>query len=205
MDKKQIVFIHGADAFSDYESFLNYLRVDEITDPLGVNPSKRWHQTLREELFDTHEVYKPSMPNKENAKYLEWKIWFERYFQFLRDGVILIGHSQGGYFLAKYLSENKMPVSVQALFLLGAPFEKREDVQGEDGGDFAFDTVNLSNLIGQVSDVHIWHSEDDFVVPYAHALLYKGALPQAALHTFTDKNHFLIEEFPELIEEIQKL
>ncbi len=205
MEKKQIVFIHGANAFSNYESFLSYLRADEILDPLGLNPSKRWHHELREKLVDTHEVYKPSMPNKENAKYIEWKIWFERHFQFLLDGVVLLGHSQGGYFLVKYLSENKMPVSVRALFLLGAPFGKREDEFDEDGGDFAFNPINLTNLTAQVQDIHILHSEDDFVVPYAHGLLYKEALPTAHFHSFSDKNHFLIEEFPELIGEIQKI
>jgi uncharacterized protein len=203
MEKKQIVFIHGGEAFSSYDAFLNYLRTDEISDPLGLIPRKRWQQTLREVLGETYEVYMPSMPNKQNAKYLEWKIWFERHFPFLRDGVILVGHSQGGYFLAKYLSENTMPVSIRALYLLGAPFEKREDALDEDGGDFAFDPKNLANLTSQVEDVHIFHSEDDFVVPYEHALKYKEALSQAELHTFTDKNHFILEEFPELIAHIR--
>ncbi len=204
MQLKQIIFIHGGSAFSNYDAFLNSLRTEEINDPLGSQPRKRWQGSLREELNDTHEVYMPSMPNSKNAKYEEWKIWFERYFEFLRDGVILIGHSQGGYFLAKYLSENKMPVQVRALFLLAAPFHS-DDFGGEDGGDFAFDPKDLSNLSLQVKYIHIFHSEDDFVVPYAHALLYKEALPEAIFHTYTDKNHFLIEEFPELVAEIQKL
>ena len=49
------------------------------------------------------------------------------------------------------------------------------------------------------------HSKDDFVVPYEHALKYKEALPEAALLTFEDKNHFLVEELPELLTEIRKI
>ena len=49
------------------------------------------------------------------------------------------------------------------------------------------------------------HSKDDFVVPYEHALKYKAALPEAELVTFEDKNHFLVEELPELVERIRAL
>ncbi len=202
MNKKQIVFIHGGTAFTRYEAFLEYLRTKPIEDPLNERKEKRWQTTLSETLGDTHEVYFPAMPNNRNAQYTEWKMWFERYFQFLREEVILVGHSLGGYFLAKYLSENKMPVSVQGLFLLAAPFHN-DDFGGEDGGDFAFDPKNLGSLTAQVRDIHILHSKDDPVVPYTHALMYKEVLPKAQLHTFIDKNHFILEEFPELIAQIR--
>jgi uncharacterized protein len=204
MRKKQIVFIHGAQSFSNYDAFLTRLRTVEISDPLELEPRKRWQPTLREALLDTHEVYMPSMPNKQNAKYVEWKIWFERYFQFLHDGVILIGHSQGGYFLLKYLSENTMPVSVKALILLAAPFEA-DDFGGEDGGDFAFDPHNLHMLTKQIEKVHILHSTDDPLVPYVHAEKLRAALPGATLVTYSNKNHFILEEFPEFISLIQEL
>ncbi len=202
MEKKQIVFIHGGNAFSNYGTFLTYLQTKEINDPLDLETVKRWQPTIREALGETHEVYHPLMPNKQNAKYTEWKLWFERYHMFLRDGVILIGHSLGGYFLAKYLSEEKMPVRVKALYLLAIPFEP-DDFGGEDGGDFAFDEAKLPRLAEQVGSVHIFHSTDDFVVPYEHALRYQKALPQAELVTFEDKNHFKLEVFPELIEHIR--
>lgn len=200
--RKQIVYIHGGNAFTRYEAFLAYLKTAEISDPLGENPDKKWQPTIREELMETHEVYYPAMPNSKNAKYTEWKIWFERYHAFLRDGVILVGHSLGGYFLAKYLSEEKMPFTVRALYLLAAPFEN-DDFDGEDGGDFAFDPEKLPRLVEQVGGVTILHSKDDPVVPYTHALRYKEALSKAELVTFEDKNHFLLPEFPEFIALIQ--
>jgi predicted alpha/beta hydrolase family esterase len=202
MERKQIVFIHGGSAYSEYEDFITYLRTAEIEDPLGEKTEKRWQPTIRENLIDTHEVYYPSMPNSKNAKYTEWKIWFERYHTFLRDGVTLVGHSLGGYFLAKYLSEEQMPVTVRALYLLAAPFEN-DDFGGEDGGDFKFKPADLPRLAAQVGAVYILHSKDDSVVPYAHALKYKAALPDAELISFEDKDHFRLEAFPEFIEHIQ--
>ncbi len=200
--KKQVLFIHGGQSYSNYEVFLKSLR-DELLDPYAVKP-QRWHQSLAEKLGEAYEVFHPSMPNSENAKYIEWKIWFEKYIPYLHDGVVLIGHSQGGYFLSKYFTENPFPVSIKALVLVAAPFEP-DDFGGEDGGDFHFDTTSLQKLAEVADYVYLFHSEDDFVVPYRHALRYKELLPQAELITFKDKNHFLVPELPELIEQIKRL
>jgi uncharacterized protein len=204
MEKKQIVFIHGGTAFTHYDAFLEHLKNKPIDDPLGLVEVKRWQPTLRDVLIDSHDIYYLAMPNKQNAKYLEWKIWFERHFEFLREEVVLIGHSLGGYFLAKYLSEERMPVKISALYLLAAPFEN-DDFGGEDGGDFAFDTKNLRRLSEQTGIVYIIHSKDDPIVPYAHAHKYREALPKAKIITFENKGHFNLPEFPEFFEYIQNV
>ena len=80
--KKQIVFIHGGEAFSRYGAFIDYLKTLPVDNPLEEHP-KRWRHTLREFLGEEYEVFLPSMPNSKNAKYAEWKIWFERHFTFL--------------------------------------------------------------------------------------------------------------------------
>jgi len=200
--KKQIVYIHGADAFSEYGAFLESLKTRDIGDPLSERP-KRWPDTLRSELGDTFEVFMPAMPNKQNAHYEEWKIWFERHVPFLRDGVILVGWSQGGYFLAKYLSENAVPFSIRALYLVAAPIG-RENFGGEDGGDFNFDTSRLPTLQEKVANVYIFHSKDDPVVPYTHAEAYKKMLPGAQLVSFEDRGHFLVEDFSELLAHLRE-
>jgi uncharacterized protein len=200
--KQQVVFIHGGESFSSYDVYIECLKKEQI-DPF-VKKEKRWHQLLGEVLGNEYEFFTPSMPNSKNAKYLEWKIWFEKYIPFLYDGVILTGHSQGGYFLSKYLVENKLPVTIKALFLVGAVFNS-EGLVGEDGGDFSFDTQKLGNVSLQVPHIYICHSEDDFVVPFSHAEKYQEKLPQATLLRFTDRNHFLQMEFPELIDLITKL
>ena len=202
--KQQVLFIHGGEAFSDYNAFLKYLAVKEIHDPLGLEKGRRWSKTLREDLGDACEVYMPQMPNSWNAKYEEWKIWFERHFEFLRDGVILIGHSQGGYFLAKYFTENEVPFHVKALYLLASPF-RPDDFGDEDGGDFAFDTAQVGNIADRVERIYILHSADDPIVPFAHGEQFAAALPVAEFVRFEDKGHFLGEEFPELIQSIRGL
>ncbi len=199
---KQVIFIHGGSSYSDYDTFIACLKEESI-DPFEVK-EKRWHQGLAESLGDEYEVFSPRMPNADNAKYLEWKIWFEKYIQFLHDGVVLIGHSQGGYFLAKYFTENSFPVKIAALVFAAAPFEP-DDFGGEDGGDFRFDVLALPKLLKITPKIVFFHSTDDFVVPYTHAQKYKESLPDAELLTFSDKNHFLIPEFPELVAYIKGL
>lgn len=201
-NKKQVMVIHGGSVFTRYEDFLRYLK----TVPLRNNPledaPRRWKDTVRDELGGGFDVFLPSMPNKQNAKYEEWKIWFERHFEFLRDGVMLVGHSQGGCFLAKYLSENVLPVTTKALFLVAAP-SGPDDIGEEDGGDFNVDVEKLSHLGERVGKLFILHSKDDRVVPYAHATRYQQAIPSATLMSFEDRGHFLTETFPELIESIR--
>jgi len=204
MEKQQVVYIHGGEAFSDYNAFLKELQTKPIRNLPGVEQLKKWPSTLVDRLGEEYEVFQPSMPNSDNAKYQEWKIWFERHFEHLHDGVVLVGWSQGGYFLAKYLSENVLPIAIRAVFFLAAPYEAA-DFGREDGGDFTFDPALLPNIAKQTDLITFMHSTDDFVVPYEHALKYKEALPEAELVTFIDKNHFLVEELPELVERIKLL
>lgn len=200
--KKQVLFVHGANAYSKYESFLKDLRTIPIRDLPSLSKSKKWKSTFEEDLGDSFEVFMPSMPNKQNAKYEEWKIWFERHFEYINDGAILVGGSLGAFFLVKYLTENKTPFLIKALILLSAAYEP-DDFGGEDGGDFGFDTFKVNELLNSTNNIVFFHSKDDPVVPYNHLLKYKEALPEAEFVTFEDKNHFLIEEFPELIEKIK--
>jgi hypothetical protein len=201
--KKQIVFISGGDAFSNREDFLRSLKVKPIRNLPGNETSVRWTKTLETDLGD-FEVFMPSMPNTNNASFDEWKIWFERHFEFLHEGATLIGWSLGGMFLAKYLSENEVPFTISALHLLAAPCGTYDDDEGNDCGTFQFDPEILNNLSEKLYKISIWHSKDDFVVPYEAALEYKKRLPIADLHTFEDKNHFLVEKFPEFLDVLNK-
>lgn len=202
--KKPLIFIHGGTAYTNYEAFLNDLRTKTLRDLPGSEPKVRWTDTLATDLGNGFEVFKPRMPNSQNAKYLEWKIWFERYLALTPGEVILVGWSQGGYFLAKYLLEESYTTTISALYLLAAPFEPA-DFDGEDGGDFAFDTTRVGELGEKIGKITIMHSTDDPVVPFTHALSYAQGVPNATLVTFTDKNHFLVPELPELVALIKGL
>ncbi|MDP3402489.1 MAG: alpha/beta hydrolase, partial [bacterium] len=121
---RQLVFIHGGETFNAYEDYVDALR--SWTYEPTKESQKRWKHTLPEKLGDEWEVFMPSMPSKYNAKFLEWSIWFEKVIPHLNDGVVLVGHSLGGIFLAKYLNEHEMPVRVLATFLVAAPFDTED-------------------------------------------------------------------------------
>jgi predicted alpha/beta hydrolase family esterase len=199
--KKQVFYIHGGDAFTRYEDYLTFLETLPLSLP-GNSRADLWPKSLAEDLGDEYEVFMPSMPNKYNARFHEWSLWFERHFPYLEDGVVLVGWSLGGMFLAKYLAENDMPVTPGAVFLLAAPCGQCESADGDDCGTFQFGNDTLSALGNKTLPLQIWHSKDDFVVPFSDALAYEEALPQAKTRFFEDKNHFLVTSFPELVEAI---
>jgi len=208
MEKQQVFYIHGGDSIGDYNKFLEYLQKIDITDlPWAEEKPKRWNHKFREDLGEEFEVFMPLMPNKLNAKYTEWKIWFEKHFEYIRDDVVLVGYSLGGLFLAKYLVENDVPFKVKALYFVAAVYGDGSlvDEDGDDGGDFLYDVSLVPTIADKVGSITLLHSKDDFVVPYDHVLKYRKALPEAELVTFEDKNHFLVEELPELIERIKAL
>src|SRR3989338_6639445 len=119
--KKQVVFVHGGDSFTKKEDFFQHLRTMPLRSLPGKESPLHWTQTLVADLGEEYDVFMLSMPNKQNADFEEWSIWFERHFEYLRDGVVLVGWSLGGMFLAKYLSEKQTPFTAERLFLFFAP------------------------------------------------------------------------------------
>ncbi|MBU2579982.1 alpha/beta fold hydrolase [Patescibacteria group bacterium] len=195
---KQIVVIHGGSAFEtdkDYLSFLKFLKVD-----LDRYRKIGWKDTLREELGNRFDVLLLKMPNPMNSKYAEWKMLFRKIARLLDDNVVLIGHSLGGVFLAKYLSENKFPKKIRASILIAPPYDEK-DIE-EPLGDFVI-LNNLKKFKGQGGKIFIYHSEDDPVVPYLDLGKYQKDLPDATVRIFKDRGHFNQPEFPELAREIK--
>lgn len=160
---------------------------------------KRWKSNIATELGEEYEVIAPGMPNAMNAKYAEWKIYFEKYIPYIQDGVIIVGHSLGGIFLAKYLSENTFPKRITATALVAAPFEGRAEYSL---ADFIL-PQSLELFQNQSPHIFLYHSEDDPTVPFDDVHKYAAKLPKAIVKTFKDRGHFNQEEFPELIEEIR--
>lgn len=204
MNKQQVFYVHGGDAFTDYHAFIHELKTREVRNLPNVEQPKKWTDTFVEDLGEEFEVFTPQMPNAMNAKYEEWKLWFERHFEYLHDGIILVGWSLGAMFFVRYITENTLPFTVRHLFLLAGAYENIDKGKSkEDGGDFFADISCIPTLQSKVQGISILHSKDDFVVSYEHACLFNKALPEAELVTFDDKNHFLVEEFPELLEKIR--
>lgn len=198
--RRQIVVIHGGSTFDTYDEYLKYLKDYKLDfDKLKI---KGWKQTLEERLGNGFEVISPRMPNKANAKYTEWEIWFEKFIPYLENPVALVGQSLGGIFLAKYLSENKFPKKILATFLISAPYDGKDSKYSL--SSFAL-PENLDKFIEQGGKIHVYHSKDDPIVPFADFEKYKKALPEAETHVFDDRGHFNQEEFPELVNDIKNV
>ncbi len=204
--KKQIVFIHGGGNFDADDDYLEYLKNLEFhpdkDKELRESSAKRWNNSLEEKLGEGFEVIAPAMPNVNNAKYKEWKIWFEKLFPHLQDGVVLVAHSLGGIFLAKYLSENDLPKKIRATYLIAASYH-------DNASDYSPDTFvlpkNLEKFEKQAGEVFLYHSEDDHRVSFTSLGKYAKALPNAKTTVFKERKHLTDEEFPEIIESIKKL
>lgn len=202
--KAQIVYIHGGNSYSKYENYLESLKTKTIWDPYGREPVKRWRDDIRTTFPEKADSLFPSMPNSQNAQYSEWKIWFERYFEYFTSNVVLIGHFLGANFLTKYLSEEQFPFHLNGLFLVAGTFDST-GLGTEDCATFISNPEMLPKILTKTNSIHLFHSKDDPIVPFEHALKYKQALPSIHLHEFTDRGHFIGPEFPEIIEEIRKV
>ncbi|MAZ56222.1 hypothetical protein CL653_00315 [bacterium] len=199
--KGQVLFIHGGDSFIAKEEYYQFLRSREVN-PYEEKPEK-WRDNLATNLEKAGLEYLfVSMPDKWNADYTAWSIWFEKYLPYLDESPnIFIGHSLGASFLLKYLTKNKLEVAVAQLHLV-APAVGFVETEGL--GEFASNESDFALLLGQVGEIHIYHSTDDEIVDYQDSTELVKVLPQAQLHTFTDRGHFLAPEFPEIETEILK-
>ena len=137
------------------------------------------------------------MPDKHNADYTAWKIWFEKLIPYLNsDSINLIGYSLGGSFLVKYLATTDVACKIKQLHLV-APAVTEADCPGL--GGFASNPTDWPKLAKVAKEIHIYHSTDDEIVPFAQSEQLAKALPTATLHSFTDRGHFFQPEFPELL------
>ena len=196
--KNQIFIIHGGTTFKNKKDYLHFLRNRKIS-----KKKASWSgDYLDKKLGKDFEIIRPSMPLKEDAKYNEWKIHFERYFPHLKNNVILIGSSLGGIFLAKYLSENKFPKRILSAYLVCPPFDN--SIPHEDlVGGFKLKS-DLSLIKKNSKNLNLLFSKDDDVVPISHAYKYKKKLKNANILIYKSKNgHFKIATFPEIIKMIK--
>lgn len=197
--KQQVFVIHGGNAFDRYEDYIESLKSKEVT--LEELKVKDWKDNLGNDLRGKFEVLNPRMPNSQNAKFLEWKIWFEKFIPLLDEDIIFVGHSLGGIFLAKYLSENDCPKKIKATLLVAAPYNTptRHPL-----ADFNI-TSPLEKFAKQGGKIYLYHSKDDKIVYIDNSKRYQKELPESSLKIFENRGHFRAENFPELVEDIQSL
>ncbi len=198
---KQVVVIGGGDAFSTHDEYVAFLKNFRIENIEFFKPRSDWKANLQSALGEEYEVLVVRMPSKSNAKYAEWKIWFEKVLPFLTDDVVLVGHSLGASFLTKYLSEERFAKRVTATLLVAGPYDVDE---GRSLPEFAAPS-SLTLLEQRGGKVFLYYSKDDSLVPFSELAKYQLAFPSASVRIFEDRGHFNQEQFPELVADIQAL
>ncbi len=197
--KTQVFIIHGGMTFKNRKDYLHYLKTRNISLSKKIYWSADY---LTSKLGSHYETILPRMPQQDNALYSDWKIYFERFIPYLNDGVILIGSSLGGIFLAKYLSENKFPKKILSTYLVCPPFDDTIPTEDLVGG-FKLGS-NLSKLEENSKNLYLMFSKDDDVVPVSHAEKYRAKLPKARIIIYKSKNgHFKVSKFPEIVKLIK--
>jgi len=199
MKKGQIIFIHGGDSFATSEAFYEYLKEIEY-EPHGEQ-RQRWRDDVQAQVEAAgYEWLFLAMPNKQNADYEAWKIWFAKVTPFIEadNSTQIIGYSLGACFLLRYLSENEAPFKIDQLHLV-APATSGDT----DGlGSFAADLSLAENISRKADAIDIYHSKDDPICPYTDSQKIAQLVSGSVLHTFTDRNHFIQADFPELIDQL---
>jgi predicted alpha/beta hydrolase family esterase len=200
---KQLVVIGGGNEFPTYDAYLSHLKNFQAESVDYFKERRDWKSNLQEALGDDYEVLLPQMPCKGYARYLEWKIWFEKMFPFLNDGVILIGHSLGVSFLVNYLQHHGFPKYVLATFLVAGPYDKGDHRKMKEFmAPSAF--MYFTEYAGQI---FFYHSEDDPIVPFSELSKYRKHFDvgRVKMNIFETRGHFNQETFPELVEDIKSL
>ena len=194
---KQIVIVHGGSIFNNFGNYLNNLKNSQLHYERLLWVQK-WRDWLAQEIV-VADVLLPDFPNKQNADYTEWKIYFEKLLSLLRNDIQLVGYSLGAMFLAKYLHESPLSKPVRRLVLVSPCYD---DESVEDLG--SFQVTSATGLETSAKEIHLFHSKDDPVVPFTELAKFQRDLPTATVHIFEDRNHFFQPTFPELKELLEK-
>lgn len=138
----------------------------------------------------------PEMPAAFEPDYQKWKWMFEQFE--IDEETILVGHSCGGGFLVRWLSENNIKVGKVVLV---APWLDPDQEMGNNFFDFEID----ENLVEKTDKLVVMYSLDDFPDIIESVNILKSKLKNAEFVEFRDKGHFCFddletEEFPELLE-----
>jgi hypothetical protein len=170
-----------------------------------ANSENHWFSWLKRQLIlkDIHAVsIEPPFPFR--PRYDDWKKEFERFD--IAPDTILVGHSCGGGFLVRYLSEHK-DLQVGKVVLV-APWINPDNNPASDTADF-FEFEIDPEFPARTKGVTVFISSDDDPGVVKTVNILKEKVTGLSLREYTDKGHFCLEnlrtvEFPELLAELVK-
>lgn len=185
---KKAIIIHGMPSKEEYY---------DVNRPASSNC--HWLPWIQKKLLLKNVLAQtPEMPEPYNPVYENWRKVFEQLNP--DEETILIGHSCGGGFIVRWLSENNIKVSQ---VILVAPWLDTEKYLNTGMFDFKID----SDIVSKTSGITVISSTDDEDYITDSVNLLKENTTDIKFVEFTDKGHFCFDdlgttEFPELLAEI---
>ena len=177
---------------------------DEYYDPSQpTNSNNHWFPWLSKQLM-MQDIFTVSLeiPEPWRPRYNVWKRELERFD--ITPETMLVGHSCGGGFLIRYLSENK-ELRVSKVVLV-APWINPDNNLESDTADF-FDFEIDSELVGRTKGVTIFYSDDDHPSILQTVEIVREKVIELGYREFHNYGHFCYKDlktdkFPELLEEV---
>lgn len=184
MDMKTAVIIHG---YSDKSEYLDASRPSPSND--------HWFPWLQRQLqMKGILAQTPDMPGFFEPNYLAWKEMLDKFTP--DEETMLVGHSCGGGFLVRYLSEND--VKVGKVVLVAPWLDPKKEIDPE---FFNFE-INPA-ITEKTAGLTIMYSKDDTPTILKTIETLKSKLVGAEFQEFEGKGHFCVgdigSEFPELL------
>ncbi len=201
--KPQVIYFHGGEVFESRSDYLNSLKTKDIERYFLKDVNwEIW--TKKMPIKIKTDMFCMEMPCSDFARYEEWKIWFDRFLPKFSEELIFVGWSLGGIFLLKYLSEEGLKnKKLNSLFLIASPFDESGDCSSNALKGFV-PQKDIKNIEKLTKNIYIYHSKDDFIVPFSQAKKIKQKLQSSTLRVFDDRNHFIVEDFEKLFDDINK-
>jgi len=142
----------------------------------------------------------PEMPHAYEPQYELWKTEFERFN--ITPETILVGHSCGGGFLVRWLSENK-DVMVDKVILVSPWIDPEKENKYDFFRGFEIDPT----LSSRANKIIAYTSDNDFEHCKESVGVIKETVPEIEVREFIGMGHFIpmhmkSNEFPELVEDI---
>ena len=163
---------------------------------LPSNSQNYWFAWLQRQLILkdilTNSI-EPPMPYR--PRYDEWLKEFQRFD--IQPDTILVGHSCGGGFLMRYLSEHKELKCGKVLLV--APWINPDNDPAGDTADFFHFAID-PEFPTRTDGVTVFVSNDDYPSVVKSVEIIKQKVPSAKIAHFESRGHFKDNTLPEALE-----
>lgn len=176
-------------------------REEYFSDEYPSLSNSHWIPWLQKQLLMKDVLAQtPEMPEAhlEEPNYLEWVREFQRFD--VNESTILVGHSTGGGFLLRWLSENKVKVGKVVLVAPWLDVEKNKTKA-------FFNFIIDSNIINRVEKLKVFVSKNDDEDILKSVDFIRKMFPKECFVEFENYGHFTYGamgkyDFPELLREL---